>query len=113
MPEYNTILTTTAFSDPSVLGVRFAADLAAKLKAKLILAYVVEESLPALILAASSEPAAAILEGHRKRAEQSLAEFTKEHLSGTSVQADQLSRHRFTRTGRCRYQDFIVDHNRT
>ena len=57
MPEYNTILTTTDFSDPSLLGVRYAADLAAKLGCKLILAYVVEERLPARILAASPEPA--------------------------------------------------------
>ena len=43
MPEYNTILTTTDFSDPSLLGVKYAADLAGKLGCKLILAYVVEE----------------------------------------------------------------------
>jgi nucleotide-binding universal stress UspA family protein len=86
MPEYSTILTTTDFSDPSLLGVQYAADLAARLKCKLILAYVVEERLPALILAASSEPAAAILESHRKRAEGSLADYAKEHLSGTSVE---------------------------
>jgi nucleotide-binding universal stress UspA family protein len=87
MPEYNTILTTTDFSDPALLGVRYAADLAAKLKCKLILAYVVEEKLPALILAASSVPAEAIIESHRKHAEKSLADYAGEHLSGTDVEA--------------------------
>jgi nucleotide-binding universal stress UspA family protein len=86
MPEYNTILTTTDFSDPALLGVRYAADLAAKLKCKLILAYVVEEKLPALILAASSDPAEAIIESHRKHAEKSLAAYAEEHLSGTGVE---------------------------
>lgn len=86
MPEYNTILTTTDFSDPSLLGVRYAADLAAKLECKLILAYVVEERLPALILAASPDPVDAILEGHRKRAEKNLAAFAAEHLSGSPVE---------------------------
>jgi len=86
MPEYKTILTTTDFSDPALLGVRYAADLAAKLNCKLILAYVVEERLPALILAASSEPIDAIIESHREHAEKSLSEYAEEHLSGTEVE---------------------------
>jgi len=86
MPEYKTILTTTDFSEASLLGVKYAADLAAKLKCRLVLAYVVEDKLPALILAASAEPAEAILEGYRKRAEKSLAEFIEEYLPGRPVE---------------------------
>jgi nucleotide-binding universal stress UspA family protein len=86
MPEYNTILTTTDFSDPALLGVRYAADLAAKLDCRLILAYVVEEKLPALILAASPDPAEAIIESHRKHAEKSLVAYAEEHLPGTAVE---------------------------
>jgi nucleotide-binding universal stress UspA family protein len=66
--------------------VTYAVDLAAKLKCKLILAYVVEENLPALILAASSDPAEAILESHRKHAEQSLADYAAKHLVGSGVE---------------------------
>jgi nucleotide-binding universal stress UspA family protein len=86
MPEYNTILTTTDFSGPALMGVKYAADLAAKLKGKLILAYVVEEKLPALILAASSDPVEAIVAGHRRHAETSLADYAEKHLSGTGVE---------------------------
>jgi nucleotide-binding universal stress UspA family protein len=86
MPAYKTILTTTDFSDPALLGIRYAADLAAKLKCKLILAYVVEERLPALILAASPDPTAEIIESHRKHAEKTLADYAEEHLAGTGVE---------------------------
>jgi nucleotide-binding universal stress UspA family protein len=86
MPEYNTILTTTDFSDPALLGVRHAADLAAKLECELILAYVIEERLPALILAVSPEPVAEIIEIHRKNAQKSLADYAEKHLSGTAVE---------------------------
>ena len=47
---------------------------------------ILEEKLPALILAASPEPTEAILESHRKHAEKSLADYAEEHLAGTDVE---------------------------
>lgn len=87
MPEYRTILTTTDFSEHALEGVKRAADLADRLGSELVVVYVVEERLSALILAASSESAEAIIERHRRHAEQHLAEYVQEHLPGRVLEA--------------------------
>jgi len=86
MPGYKTILTATDFSGAALAGVLHAADLAKRFKSRLILAYVVEDRLPALILAASSQPADVIVENHRKHAEHSLESYAREHLAGVTVE---------------------------
>jgi nucleotide-binding universal stress UspA family protein len=79
--EYNRILATTDFSDQALAGVRRAADLAVRFGAKLTVVYVVDDRLPALILAASSETTDATVEKYRARAEQTLAAYVEEHLA--------------------------------
>ena len=86
MPEYKTIVATTDFSDQALSGVQHAAELARRLGSRLVLAYVVEDRLPALILAASSEPAETIIENHRRHAENSLEAYAREHLGGHRVE---------------------------
>ena len=85
MAPYRTILVTTDFSAPSIAAVREAGALAEKLGSRLILAYVVEDRLPPMILAASSEPTEKILDEHRRHAKASLASFAAEHLPGREV----------------------------
>jgi nucleotide-binding universal stress UspA family protein len=82
---YKTILVTTDFSEPSVAALREASALAEAMGSRLILAYVVEDRLPPMILAASSEPTDKILEEHRRHAKASLASFAAEHLPGREV----------------------------
>ena len=85
MAGYDTILCTTDFSEHALGGVKRAADLADRLGAGLTLIYVVEERLSALMLAASREPAEAILERHKQHAENALKAYVDEHLPGREV----------------------------
>lgn len=87
MIEYRTILTTTDFSDYALAGVRRAADLAERLGSDLILVYVVDDRMSALLLAASRESPQAILDRHRKHAEKSLAAYVEQHLAGRPLEA--------------------------
>jgi nucleotide-binding universal stress UspA family protein len=80
--EYRKIIATTDFSDQSLAGVRRAADLAGRFGADLTVVYVVDDRLPALILAASSESVAATVEKYRKRAAKTLETYVSTHLPG-------------------------------
>jgi nucleotide-binding universal stress UspA family protein len=86
MSGYQTILVTTDFSDPSRRAVKEAARLAERLGSRLVLAYVVEDRLPPMILAISSRAPEAILEEHRRHAKASLADLAREQLPGREVE---------------------------
>ena len=86
MPEYQTIVAATDFSDAALAGVKHAADLARRLKNGLLLVYVVDARLPPLVFAASSEPTDVILENHRRQAEAQLHSYAREHLEGLKVE---------------------------
>lgn len=86
MPGYDTILVTTDLSDPSLTAVRRAGDLAGRLGSRILLAYVIDDHLPPLILAYRSEPADQLLEEHRQNAEQALQKTAADQLSGLDVE---------------------------
>ena len=86
MLRYETILTTTDFSDHARAGVLHAGELAERMESRLILAHVVDDRLPPLILAVSSEPTEKILAAHRDRALHALAEYADRHLPGQEVE---------------------------
>lgn len=86
MPEYKTILAATDFSEHSLPGLRHAADLAERLGSKVVLTYVVDDRLSAVIFAAASESSAELLERHRLHAVDHLAEFVRKHLPNRQVE---------------------------
>ncbi len=86
MSGYSTIVAATDLSDPSLPALRHAADLAARLGARLIATYVVDDRLPPLVLAQSGESIEALLDDHRARAEQTLRRTIAERLPGVAVE---------------------------
>lgn len=90
MSEYRTILATTDFSDPSVAAVEHAVSLSERLGSRLILAYVVEDRLPPVVLAASSEPEDRILERHARTAEHNLGVFVRQRFPDAEFETEIL-----------------------
>jgi nucleotide-binding universal stress UspA family protein len=86
MSDYETILVTTDFSEPALAAVREASSLAARLESRLILAYVVEDRLPPVILAITAQTPEAILEQHRRQARLHLDRYVHEHFEGRQVE---------------------------
>jgi nucleotide-binding universal stress UspA family protein len=91
MADFQTIVVTTDFSDAALPAVKTAAVLAKKLGSRLILLYAVQDRLPPLILAASELSVEEIVERHRRRAEQSLAEYSVQHLPELEVELQVLA----------------------
>jgi nucleotide-binding universal stress UspA family protein len=85
MPDYNTIVVATDFSEPSLAAVKHAGDLASRLGSQLLLTYVVEDRLPDLVLSGSTDSKAAMLEAHQTKAEENLKAYAQDHLSGHTV----------------------------
>jgi nucleotide-binding universal stress UspA family protein len=85
-PLYKTILVPTDLSDPSMSAVRQAAALADRLGGRLVLTYVMEDRLPAMILAHTAETEQQLLERHRENARESLNAVAAELLAGLDVQ---------------------------
>lgn len=86
MAGYGTVLICTDLSDPSTAALRHAATLADSTGGRLIVTYVVEDRLPALILA-HVDDVTALLERHRESATQALDEYVALHLPGRHVEA--------------------------
>ena len=85
MPDYNTILVATDFSEPSLAAVKHAGNLASRLGSRLLLTYVVEDRLPDLVLSGSTDSKEEMLDAHQSKAEASLKTYAQEHLQGHTV----------------------------
>lgn len=85
-PLYGTILVPTDLSDPSMSAVQHADRLAERLGARIVLTYVMENQLPPMILAHTSESEAQLMERHRDQARKSLNEVARRHLGGREVE---------------------------
>jgi len=88
MPTFRKILATTDFSPQSEAGVDYAAALARRLDAVVVLLYVVEDELPPLLIGVSEERRREILEEHRKEAAERLTGYATEHMSGAAVRPE-------------------------
>jgi nucleotide-binding universal stress UspA family protein len=85
-PIYRTILVPTDLSEPSIHAVRHAAKLAAATGARLVLTYVMDAGIPAMILAHSAQTEQELLDRHREHAEQSLDNLAQAHLAGVAAE---------------------------
>lgn len=81
------ILATTDFSDPSMKAVRTALDLAGKIGARVILVYVVEDRIPPVIAAASSETPDRIVQRHVETATRHIETWCAEHFPGAGLES--------------------------
>lgn len=87
MADYSTIVAATDLSQPSLPVLDHAAALADKLGAALIVTFVVDDRLPPIVLAQSSEPLDTLLERHREHAARELDETLAKCLPGRTVEA--------------------------
>lgn len=87
MADYARLLLTTDFSEAALPGAEEAAALARRLGSKIILLYVVEDRLPALLAARAEVDRRQMLDRHRLIAEENLAEYAADHLPGCDVEA--------------------------
>lgn len=85
MNALDKVLVTTDSSHQSHAGIAFAGALARRLGARLTLLYVVEDHLPPL-LASPEYQRHEILEEHRRRAADKLAQVASEQLPDTAVE---------------------------
>jgi nucleotide-binding universal stress UspA family protein len=85
MSGYATVLATTDLSDPSSAALRHAAALAQVAGGSLIVTYVVEDRLPALVLAHTPD-VEKLLTQHRDKAGAALEEYVAQHLPGRRVE---------------------------
>ena len=84
-PLYRTILVPTDLSQPSMNAVRHAATLADHVGARVVLTYVMEDKLPAMILSHTSETEEQLLERHREHARKALNDVAADLLKGREV----------------------------
>ena len=84
-PLYKTILVPTDLSRPSKDAVRHAATLADRVGARVVLTYVMEDKLPAMIVAHTSETEEQLLDRHREHARKALNDVAQEILRGREV----------------------------
>jgi nucleotide-binding universal stress UspA family protein len=82
---YRTILVPTDLSPPSLDAVRHAATLAARVGSRVILTYVMEDKLPAMILAHTTDTEEQLLDRHREHARKALVEVATDLLPGREV----------------------------
>ncbi len=85
MTDFAKILVTTDFSGQALAGLEKAAALARRLDSEVVLLYVVEDHMPPLIIFTPEADRQEMLESHRLRAEDKLAEYAAEHLPGCNV----------------------------
>ena len=83
---YRTILVPTDLSEPSMNAVRHAATLADHVGARVVLTYVMEDKLPAMILAHTHETEEQLLERHREHARKALNDVATDFLQGREVE---------------------------
>ena len=82
---YRTILVPTDLSSPSMDAVRHAAKLADKIGSRVILTYVMDDKLPAAILAHTSDTEEQLLDRHREHARKALIDAANDLLPGREV----------------------------
>lgn len=82
MADYSKILVTTDFSEHALPAVQAACQLAGKLGSQIELLYVVEDTLPPILIGISEAERKAILEEHGTRAAEKLREYAAQHLPG-------------------------------
>lgn len=80
------IVACTDFSDPSMTAVRVAAELGESLDRPVVLVYVVEDRIPPMIAAASSEPVERIVERHVETARRHIGEWVERHCPGRKIE---------------------------
>lgn len=85
-PDDRPILACTDFSDPAGTTVRTAADLGVKLGAPVMLVYVVEDRIPPMIVAASSDSAEEIVARHVETARKHIVEWVERHVPGHDLE---------------------------
>jgi len=83
-PSYAILLVPTDLSEPSLAAVRHAAVLARAFGSRVVLAYVMEDRLPA-VFAGSGRAERDLVERHRERAGTTLAETAERLLPGVDV----------------------------
>ncbi len=86
MSDFSRILVTTDLSDQALQGVERAASLSRKFGSKVVLLLVVEDALPPILGFPSGSEREQILERHRERAAEVLAEYAGQHLAGCQVE---------------------------
>lgn len=84
-PLYRTILVPTDLSQPSMDAVRHAATLVDRIGARVVLTYVMEDKLPAMIVAHTSETEEQLLDRHREHARKALKDVAEDLLPGREV----------------------------
>ena len=87
MGGYAKILVTTDFSEQAQPGIDEAAELAKALGSEVILVYVVQDTLPPMMMSAGGTWLEAI-ENHRKKAEVALAECAETHFQGVKTKRE-------------------------
>ena len=83
---YRTILVPTDLSPPSMDAVRHAAKLADRVGSRVILTYVMEGKLPAMILAHTTDTEEQLMDRHREHARKALGDVAKDLLAGREVE---------------------------
>ena len=83
--EPGPILATTDFSDPSMTAVRKAVDLGGRLGARVVLVYVVEDRVPPMIAAASSDSEESIVARHAEIARRHIEEWVALHFPDAGI----------------------------
>ncbi len=84
--EPGPILATTDFSDPSMTAVRKAVELGGRLGSHVVLVYVVEDRVPPMIAAVSSDPEETIVARHAETARRHIEEWVAEHVPEAGVE---------------------------
>jgi len=85
-PLYGTIVVPTDLSEPSHQAVHHASRLAERIGARMLLLYVVEDRLPAMILAHTNQSEEEILAKHREAARASLEKLAGQLVPGAAVE---------------------------
>jgi nucleotide-binding universal stress UspA family protein len=80
------ILATTDFSDPSMTAVHEAVELGRRLGVPILLVYVVEDRVPPMIAAVSSESEETIVARHVETAKRHIEEWVGQQIPGGDVE---------------------------
>jgi nucleotide-binding universal stress UspA family protein len=83
---YKTILVPTDLSTPSMDAIRHAATLADRVGSRVILTYVMEDRLPPMILAHTTETEEQLLDRHREHARNALVDVAADLFPGRKVE---------------------------
>lgn len=85
-PLYRTLLVPTDLSEPSMAAVRHAGALARAVGGRIVLTYVMDAQISAMILAHSKESEAQLVERHRDQARAALEQAAARLLAGREVE---------------------------